>query len=184
MAQKRQVLAGKGTSLWPDPFAGPWAVTVHYAEVDGRVEPVGLDVRSFREVDGGAVRPAAPRGRLAPITATVVRSLPTAALVRATRRFLVESARKEAKSEKRPAAQRRALTTAADRLDVPEGDELTRAAAVYRQAWRSGDPAPTRAVAEALGVGRNVAAKRVARCRRLGLLPPTERRRAGLGGAR
>ena len=57
---------------------------------------------------------------------------------------------------------------------------LKLAAALYRDAFeRRGSLSPTKDVATELGVTRDVAAKLIRRCRRTGLLGPTEQRRAG-----
>jgi len=64
------------------------------------------------------------------------------------------------------------------------GDSLAEIARAYRAAWQSG-AAPTVAVAERFSLSRSAAAKRVARARSAGLLPPTTRGRARGGrGAR
>jgi hypothetical protein len=63
---------------------------------------------------------------------------------------------------------------------APSGDrdKLVRAAAVYAEAYRHGQP-PTRAVREAFDVSPDVAAKLIQKCRAEGLLAPTERGKAG-----
>ena len=59
--------------------------------------------------------------------------------------------------------------------------ELERVAALYSAAYASGSPQPTRDTAQALGLTWSQAAKRVMRCRRLGLLGATEPGQAGVG---
>lgn len=57
-------------------------------------------------------------------------------------------------------------------------DDLAEVASVYREALERGERGPTTTVAEALGLTIDQAAKRVAACRRVGLLPRTSSGRA------
>jgi len=51
-------------------------------------------------------------------------------------------------------------------------------ARIYSEAMASHDPAPVRRVAEELNVARSTARNWVAKCRKIGYLPPTEERKA------
>jgi hypothetical protein len=57
--------------------------------------------------------------------------------------------------------------------------QLEMVAQLYRFAYAEGFPGPTKYVATQLGIPRDLAGKLVMRCRRDGLLGPTERRKAG-----
>ena len=59
--------------------------------------------------------------------------------------------------------------------------ELQQAGRTYAEAYRAGR-SPTKAVAEKLGISYAAATKRVASCRKVGILGPAEQGKAGLGG--
>jgi hypothetical protein len=180
----------KSTVLWPAEDAPEWApewmVTLLWDEIDGRMECVGVEVRS----DANA--PVSPPLRPQPLTTALVRSIPLGQLIADERRRLagvwdevaalphpegaplpLGSARYRKRAESFRAGKRRDY-----------GDDHYRAVAeVYAAAWRRGEP-PTRAVQEWASdvygsVSRSAAANWVATCRTMGLLAPTEQRRAG-----
>jgi hypothetical protein len=202
--------AGSSTQRWqPDPDGPAWLVTVHWSIIDGRHEPVGLEVRSYTADSDEKFtwgRPDLGAGRVPPrdeahgvVTSSLLRSLPLGSI-------LEDALRSAAGS----------VAVVADDLrevgrpfwEGPEADELrdrfragqtsgrggrprlydaehwSEVAKVYTEAWRSTDErrrAPTRAVAEHFTVAKSTAAKWVARCRDLGLLPPTSKGRADAG---
>lgn len=180
-----------------EPLQGPWNVTYHFAEVDGRFECVGLDVRSFRaeptvEVDEEG-RPMAKLnyrtslGGLppAPVTTALIRELPVASLIRVARRDLRDVAISAARQPGQPAAKRRALREVAEEfVERPrrryDDAHFARVAEVYVTAWKAGKP-PTLAVSEEMKASRSAAAKWVAKARKMGLLGETERGRAHPG---
>lgn len=176
--------------LWPDPMKGPWHIGASFAEVAGRLECVGLDVRSFRArpviKEGTPVMEYRPGvgGQPVPVTANLFRSLPVAFLARTARRDLGDLARFASTQPDRTPAQRRALREVAGQLAasprrILDDDHFARVAEVYQQAWASGDSAPTKAVAEQLKASRPAAAKWVARARAMGLLGETEQGKPG-----
>lgn len=88
--------ASQTAVLWPDPSdhgdpplippptgGGNWEVAVDWARIDGRAVPVGLSIRSWtRDTDG---TPIALPGGPTELTRELVRSLPFASLVEASR---------------------------------------------------------------------------------------------------
>jgi hypothetical protein len=69
--------------LWPDPKRGPWLLKLRFAPVRGRVEPVSLEIRSYREEDHPQLRnPKDARlpklgdsDALSPVTSSLLREL-------------------------------------------------------------------------------------------------------------
>lgn len=164
--------------LWPDPHEGPWALTLFFDEIDGRPECVGLSIRS----DGDAVPLMGTNVRPQRLTTQVLRSIPFARAVRSARQALTwiwaERAAGNLGKDGQGIAQRVAPKwQKRGRRDY--GDEHYRnVAEVYTAAWKAGD-APTRAVAEWGQVSRSAAANWVSRCRHMGLLGQTEKRKPG-----
>jgi hypothetical protein len=176
--------------LWPDPRKGPWLLTVTWGSVNGRVEVVGLEMRSAKrsgrpgEEDpleqrlGEWLPPTSrfddnPTGREpVPVSAEAWRSVPVGRIVDELRAHAVRD-REDLEpfygAEALRAWRRPRSRTAATLEDV---------AAIYRQAWQAGDRKPTTAVAERLKIAHSTAAKRVQRAREAGLLPATTKGRA------
>jgi Family of unknown function (DUF6214) len=167
--------------LWPDARTGPWLVTVTWANIGGREEPAGLEIRGYREEDAWPrVLPARDKGP-AVLATTTLREIPFATIVADLRRQRAEqhagfidflAAGPEYQAEADQAALRR-LRAAGPR---PTAAVLAEVAEVYRQAWKDGQP-PTRAVAAHFTISQSAAAKRVARARQAGYLPPTSQGR-------
>ena len=177
--------------LWPDPQTGPWLITVTWADFEGRLEPVSLEIRGYRE-DGQAWPPVLPLRDQGPaiLATTTLREIPFATIVADLRRqraaqhadfidFL--AAQPEYQTEADQASLRRLRSSGTRRPAA-----LAEVAEVYRHAWRDGRP-PTRAVAEHFVISQSAAAKRVARARQAGYLPlttqgkPGARRQEGAG---
>jgi hypothetical protein len=163
---------------WPHPKREPWKVTLHFGDVAGRIECVGMTLRS----DTGQRAPC-------PLTTAVLRDLPLSGLIRERRRHLTAAARGEP-SKGAPRfglGARQALRAELPKWSATRGrytdDHYKAVARVYADAWRRGED-PTRAVwqwAEENGqpISRSGAANWVARARRKGLLAATEERRPG-----
>ena len=187
----RYIGSATAGSRWPDPLRGPWSVTVHWGEQDGKAIPIGFDVRAFRGTPGSEddpPRPLAPRSApWTPLTAEMVRSLQVGALVDDSRANLAAMTEW---FEQQPAPARRAATArskvGAKRLGRPRDRDDAHYALVadlYRHAVATGDRAPAKAVTERLveqGVrfsSVNDDAKRaqtrkwIAEARRRGLIP-------------
>lgn len=165
--------------LWPDARTGPWLIKVTWADIAGRLEPVGLEIRGYRD-DGQAWPPVLPARDQGPaiLATTTLRELPFATIVADLRRqkaaqnvdfidFLARQPENESAAEQ---ARLRRLRAAGTRRHA----EVAEVAEVYRQAWQDGRP-PTRAVAEHFTITPSAAAKRVARARQAGYLPLTTR---------
>ena len=178
------------TRLWPNPHRGPWLVRVMWANVQGRLECAGLEIRSYRE-GAQAWPPELPTRDQEPaiLTTTVIRKLPFATIVADLRREKAKAhrafidflaAQPEYESEADQAKLRR-LRSAGSRRASANAE----VAQVYRQAWEDGRP-PTRAVAAYFTISQSAAAKRVSRARQAGYLPATTRGKPGVrrqGGA-
>jgi hypothetical protein len=169
--------------LWRDAHRVPWLIRVLWANVEGRLECAGFEIRSYRE---GAQEwpPGLPARDQGPaiLTTTTLRELPFATIVADLRRekarvhrgfidFL--AAQPENQSEADQAALRR-LRSAGTRRTAALAD----VAKVYRQAWQNGRP-PTRAVAAHFKISQSAAAKRVSRARQAGYLPFTTQGKPG-----
>lgn len=167
---------------WPSPD-GDLEVTLHFARVDGRVECIGVDVRTFRWK--GEPHPARrlPRTEPRPITTTDLRGLRLAEIIEVERAKLARFLFADSGDEDWDATPWAAGVVEAwepkargrPRIYGPE--HFAEVARVYREA-DARSRTPTRAVARHFGVSQAAAAKWVARCRELGLLPPTTRGKA------
>jgi hypothetical protein len=170
---------------------GSWHLGFDFTEIDGRLECVGINIRSLRTklvIDDAGQPQVEYRpplgGRPEPVTASLIRQIPVAFLVREAREGLGDVARWQASQPGRSAAERRTLSAVADQLDesprrVLDDDHFAQVAEIYREAWAAGDPAPTKAVAERMKASRSAAAKWVARARVMGLLGETKQGRPG-----
>jgi hypothetical protein len=141
--------------FWPNPRRGPWVVEMEWAEINGRAECVEAHVKlAPRSVRGG--RESGPRR----LTTSILRGIPFGRLVEEDRASMSVLMPDAADLYQRPAGMRDETY-----------EELRQVAEVYRQAVNSGRP--TMAVAEHFTLTHSAAAKRVARGRDIGLLPPT-----------
>jgi hypothetical protein len=165
--------------LWPDARSGPWLIVVTWAGIEGRLEPVGLEIRGYRE-DGQAWPAVLPARDQSPaiLATTIVREIPFATIVAELRReravqhvgFIDFLARQPENQSEADQASLRRMRAAGTRRHA----QVAEVAEVYRQAWQDGRP-PTRAVAEHFVITQSAAAKRVARARQAGYLPLTTR---------
>lgn len=122
-----------------------WRITLDWEVIDGRIEPVGIHIRS--------TSPGTP------VPTGIARILPIGDVIRRQRTALTDAA--IARTTTRVSGMRRSTLAG-----------LKAVADVYRAAWERGDP-PTRAVADELGINYGAASNRVARARAAGLLPWT-----------
>lgn len=174
-----------------------WSLYITWAEVAGRAEPVGLSLASYWQPPAGDR--LAPLGQnLRPVTTAVLRA-GLLAVVETARRDAARGASSLVQAleflgdqdedvEADLAAARQALTVRtsgrarklvdAAGVALAPSDALAEVAAIYMAAWQAREN-PTQAVAERVGLSRSAAAKRVARARAAGLLPPTSKGRAG-----
>ncbi len=173
--------------LWPHPGKGPWVVTLWFAELDGRMECVGLDLRSF-DTDRDGRPKGHPDRDLRRLTATTKRELPLAELIDKRLELYAEhllDVSEHGSGQEQLAADKplRALA-ATPRRNKPGrppalgSDHFREVARVYSEAFKAGLKNPTARVAEWGHVSKSAAAKWVARARAMGLLPPTSRGRA------
>ncbi|HEX3842652.1 MAG TPA: hypothetical protein VHU85_17810 [Acidimicrobiales bacterium] len=69
------------TMSWPDPDEGPWAVMVHWRDLGGRAECIGLELWNGTALQGGNIDGREP----SPITATALREIRPDALIKTAR---------------------------------------------------------------------------------------------------
>lgn len=156
--------------LWPGPDGAEWLLKFEWATVEERVQLIGFCVRSF---DGDR-----------PVTASVLRSIPLGRIVEDEARKRIETLRDSALHGPDKEAAARALPKYERSLPISgrrptyDRDHFVAVAKIYSDAYAVG-AAPTKAVAQHFHVTPSAAAKWVARARGLGLLGPTQQRRAG-----
>jgi hypothetical protein len=181
---------------WPDPY-GPYMVGLHFTEIDGRSELVGVELWSggpppdrYREEDRAVVMdPARQPGRGGPLPAVALRQLPIGRLADAVRRHRLDMANLVIElydSQRHPpeTLERAERTFRAVQASRPRGgrkptygpEHYAEVARIYTAAWRS-RASPTKAVEAWGSVSYTTAAKWVAKARALGLLPPTTKGR-------
>jgi hypothetical protein len=188
-------------SYWTDLHGVQWQVIPTFADLgDGRIECVGVVVRSFRERNVSRepgkpdIRPVGLPGGPAPVTRTLLKSLPLGALVDESRRHLAEfdafvaTARGARAFGVPPSGQRIAARLAAElkgELKKRPGrplsfthEDFDRLSRIYAEA-HANNRKPTRAVAQAFNLSPSQAARRVHQARELGYLGPTSRGVAG-----
>jgi hypothetical protein len=175
---------------WPDPKDGPWQIATYFAPIEGRLEVIGMQIVHLAEAE--------------PLRASKLREVPwdtewreaRAALVRDTKwvtdMLLSKTKIKipdEILARTKPvppdldkiklllAAEEERALLKAKRPRSYGPDHYEQVAELYDQAYRAGLH-PTKYVEEQLNArSRNTAAKWVATARKMGLLPPTEKRK-------
>lgn len=178
---KRQTLYSSHVEI-----RGPWEVTFYFADVNGRAECVGLDIRSFHEeVDPQKPRPrrpVSPKRGLQVLGSKELRTLTAGSIAeaRSVEADLMKWAAKEAKIG-RPA--RKAVARRLEELRRWEGPKKGRpierlpdfyheVAELFIQASLAGTPAPpVRAVIKAKGVTESTAYRWVRTAVAQGLIP-------------
>lgn len=173
---------GSHSSRWPDTLRGPWQLTFHWAEVDGRPECVGLDIRSFRMKDDKA-RPVGPN--MSPVTATVLRRLNVGSLIEEARRDAEDIRRYWATAKGVPRRAKRLAAEQARAFDESDGrrmgrpplygpDHYERVAEVYMAGGRQ----PRQAVARQFGISPSQASKWIKKAEDMGFLQRAEGRKS------
>jgi len=165
--------------LWPDAESGPWVLRVDIDLVDGRPQPVGLNISSADP---------AVRKRL---SAIVLRRIKLPEIVyahlseyRAGIRSRIESITADVDIPRSVTDEWEALHADAAAVDRRPGrpayltaDDHQHVADLYRAAHEAGEPVLA-TIQNALHLSPSAAAKRVSVARTLGLLPPTTRGKA------
>lgn len=188
---------------WESEDGGRWRVAFQAVEIDGRLEPVGLDIRSYPRDRHAEPRRLLSRHlrelRIAELFMLACRAHAAglqgdAELMRDTDIFIDSGTRLEDPAPQREpvmwdgqeriaeaaAREKRAVAARARGHEIGRGasftsEEVKLAAKVYLRAWRDKRP-PQKAVQEALGIPRrSQAGSLVKRCRTEGLLPKTTR---------
>lgn len=181
-----------GATWWDAPDGGLWLVTVtEWAQVDGRAEPVGVELRSARRSEDPRPEHAWERGHLPPnsahdpdpirrrplaVTSSVWHKVPLGALLREIRKRHAQGL-----EELAPMPGHGSLR--AWRAPRRRGGVVTQQAVleVYLAARKASEH-PTKAVMDTFNLSKSAAANRVRRLRAEGLLPPATKGRAS-GGA-
>jgi len=164
------------TIRWPNDAVGPWLVTVWSDLHDGMPRCVGIEVKSFKDITGdGDLDPAyEPRE----LTAAGLRAVPLGLMVRRAHSQAADAYARAAEAVPDRAAELLAVSARFDAAGPPRrygAEHWREVAAVYSEAANRG--APTEAVRRHFHLSKSAAAKQVARCREMGLLPPTSRGR-------
>jgi hypothetical protein len=183
------VASPDGTTVelsWPDEN-GPFLLTCHLAPIDGRTVLVGLDVRSFRSVPGGAV--PGPQG-LVEVNHAALRSLRAGEIAEAARAKLAATLAAQVSSRKGTAAERAAAAARLKALTTPRSarptgprtasSQLEKVAELYRRVVAAGgdhERRPSVYVHQALAeqgdeITLNTVRGQIYRARVKGLIPP------------
>lgn len=168
---------GEEESPWPAPGGEPRTIGGMLGEFrggsapEGMGAPVPLRASMLRALPFGHLfrKAMAARSWTQEINAAMVDSCPwTPERDAAEKAFFMDEEERWKAPPSRPG--RRPHYGAAD---------LERVAACYSAAFAAGSDSPTKDVSERLGIPRSSAAKLVMKCRKQGLLAPTEQRKAG-----
>ncbi|HKT05198.1 MAG TPA: hypothetical protein VJT31_37255 [Rugosimonospora sp.] len=165
-----------------------WCLVIHWSQVGGRAEAIGIEAWSRRPFHAENYEPAVSWDRLhpegVPITSGVLRRLNIASRITQTRRDAIRSGKIVAKA---PEFSEKARAAGAESVEVfarpgrPQARDLRfyqEVSRAYQAAYARGK-APTRAVAEQFGVSQAQAAKLVRTARhRYGLLAASGQGRA------
>jgi hypothetical protein len=158
--------------LWPDTERGPWEVKLHWQEIKGRFECVGVTINSSAMMYGEDFDRAStglPDVGI-PIKSTVMRSINLAELIAEERMHLGNLGRFLASETASGFAQK--MEAPESTMRPATAKRLRLVAEAYRKAWQQGKP-PVKAVAKRLAVSDAAASKLVFRARSAGLLPQT-----------
>jgi hypothetical protein len=163
----------EATGSWFPPDGSDWVLTFQLKTINGRVECIGMEIRSFT-------------GR-EPLTAKRLRELPFARELERARQseldrneLMMDLARRMGGRIPELEEANSLLLSGKPRQRARyTHKDLQRVATVYRELWLGdgkspGSKSPTRDTANVLGLRYQQAAKLVQRCRRNGLLPQTD----------
>ena len=174
---------------YPDKRKGPFLISGEWRFLAGRWQLVGysqgfaseIDVRELQSEDARALRLPLIKARSALELLRQLRadgqdtSGVPAPPPSARQQYRLALLRQREEAEAAQAAKRRGR----GRPPVPLA-ELRQVGRIYAEAYRA-DRFPTKAVAEQLGISYAAATKRVASCRKVGILAPAEKGKASVG---
>lgn len=167
--------------LWPDVKKGPYLVAVTLDSVDGRLEVVGVEMWGREPVTDKWMN-RFPGESAEVITSTALR-LPLDRIanrvleqIRSTASFIAHKPDRFSQGQRENWQSLSALRGAQDpgRPPLYNDEHWTAVAQTYTEAVAK-HAKPTMAVAQRFNVSKSTAAKWVAKCRKLDLLPPTSR---------
>jgi hypothetical protein len=181
---RRELPYGSNSMFWPDPHAGPWQIEADWADINGRLECIGL---SFRKGWARSEDPKTGQRTDRPFAELVDGGALPSAVQAAEMRMPIDTIVNQLRAEYGwwPAALRSVPDASAETLTLADeleqrlggrsgryGTEHWRQVAdIYLAAWRSGSSTPTKAVREHFHVSTSTAGKWVAKARAQGLLP-------------
>lgn len=165
---------------WSDPKEGSWIVTFGWQEVNGRMEPVGLLITKSEERTD---RPEPSRT----ITAQGLRKIPIGSFIEQSRQgfardlaVVADEYRQEGKPDAvwRIKDRRRRYEARTGRPRMYDRQHFEDVAQAYTDGLLYGST-PTKKIEKEFHVSHPTAARWVQECRKLGLLGPTDERKAG-----
>jgi hypothetical protein len=131
-----------------DPNGHEWHLTVHWADINGRAIPIGLDLHAFTDTDGNQLHPTG-----GVLNASVLRSLRIGEVIEATRQHGTWTTTKPAAHETTPP--RTETPRGPGRRPERDDDFIAEVAALFNHARaQGGEPArkPWRYVTEQLTI--------------------------------
>lgn len=149
-----------------------WVADMTWAPVAGRVQCVGIELRSYPK-PGDKLPFIPPDQPPAAVTAVLMRQIPWGSVIEQSRETITDLPDVWVDDEGRHLAER--LAEQFKKAPSPRGrgpGHFADVAAVWREAWQYGNT-PTRAVAERFHTSYSTAAHWVVRARKMGLLPPS-----------
>lgn len=158
---------------WPDPLAGPWLVTIGWRLIHDRWEPIGVKVEATEPYGPGDLESHV-------LTAKVAREVPFGELVKTGRRKLKQSCEMIAELDEQQGHLEEAqwmrdygrkFEARAGRPPMLSDDHYREVAAVWMEAWNTGEPT-TKAVERRYTVSYPTAARWATESRNRGFLSP------------
>lgn len=190
-APRPRVIGDKSLD-WRDPHGRRWIVRTTWAEVEGRAEVIGIELRSHLGTRWGERGTSSyvvdvPAEGATPLTASIWRALNVGDIIQKQRKGQTRNLERVVglpsdRAEKWGEDLVAFRAPASKRGGRPplEPQHFVEVAGIYLETWRKGD-SPTKAVANHFGVAQSTAAKWVMRAREMDLLGQTTPGKAGGG---
>lgn len=183
----RRLLVEKSAFTFDLGQRGRWLIVLSWSVLRGRVECVGVELRSYHQDDAADGfswgRLEKDLGDPRPVTATLWREFAIGSVIDKGKRDARTTVERmlAASPPLRPRLEKESSMWRPSGGRPPEYSpaHFVKVADTYADAWRRGGRNPTQVVAQKFHVSHSTAAKWVARARTKGLLGPTEKGRAG-----